>query len=289
MDEIDHIPNVQETPLDPAAEAAKEPEKPDYVAMTAASGVAPLEMRFSQINSCYRRLPIAYRSYTYINSVLEGVLPPEKYAFAADETERGIRLAKWNIREAIRAIRRFEEAGRNIEFVSVRCPARLALEQDLFAWMQQVLKYNAFDQPEKLCLEFPQSLLYEDAERVRASILSMKLLKVRTMMSGCGAKDCPVTLLMNLPLDYVVLAPWITVRTDSREQGAAVTALLSFLRAIPIDVIADGAASDEQIRMLSRADCWGYIPSSGYTGMVQHGRLRMTLEDALAQKEEEEL
>ena len=289
MDEIDHIPNVQETPLDPAAEAAKEPEKPDYVAMTAASGVAPLEMRFSQINSCYRRLPIAYRSYTYINSVLEGVLPPEKYAFAADETERGIRLAKWNIREAIRAIRRFEEAGRNIEFVSVRCPARLALEQDLFAWMQQVLKDNAFDQPEKLCLEFPQSLLYEDAERVRASILSMKLLKVRTMMSGCGEKDCPVTLLMNLPLDYVVLAPWITVRTDSREQGAAVTALLSFLRAIPIDVIADGAASDEQIRMLSRADCWGYIPSSGYTGTVQHGRLRMTLEDALAQKEEEEL
>ena len=289
MDEIDHIPNVQETPLDPAAEAAKEPEKPDYVAMTAASGVAPLEMRFSQINSCYRRLPIAYRSYTYINSVLEGVLPPEKYAFAADETERGIRLAKWNIREALRAIRRFEEAGRNIEFVSVRCPARLALEQDLFAWMQQVLKDNAFDQPEKLCLEFPQSLLYEDAERVRASILSMKLLKVRTMMSGCGEKDCPVTLLMNLPLDYVVLAPWITVRTDSREQGAAVTALLSFLRAIPIDVIADGAASDEQIRMLSRADCWGYIPSSGYTGTVQHGRLRMTLEDALAQKEEEEL
>ena len=155
--------------------------------------------------------------------------------------------------------------------------------------MQQVLKDNAFDQPEKLCLEFPQSLLYEDAERVRASILSMKLLKVRTMMSGCGEKDCPVTLLMNLPLDYVVLAPWITVRTDSREQGAAVTALLSFLRAIPIDVIADGAASDEQIRMLSRADCWGYIPSSGYTGTVQHGRLRMTLEDALAQKEEEEL
>ena len=80
----------------PAEETAEQPrlDTPDYVRMTLDAGVAPLEVRYAQINSCYRRLPVAYRSFTYVNSVIEGVLSPAKYAYAADETDRGMRLLR---------------------------------------------------------------------------------------------------------------------------------------------------------------------------------------------------
>ena len=261
---------------------------PDYVRMTLDAGVPPLEMRFSQINHCYRRLPIAYRSFTYINSVIDGVIPPEKYSFAADRSDRGLRIAKWNLVEAMKAVRKFEEAGRHVEFVTARCPASLALEPDLYGWVKTLMEENDFHTPEKLCMEFPRTLLFKDEETVRASVLSMKLLKVRTMLSGCGEKDCPVTLLLNVPVDLVLLAPWVSALADSRNKGVAVAALLAFLRSLPCEVIGDGLYNDQQISVFSRAECFGYIPSSGYNGVVSHGRLRMPLDEAIAQKEEEE-
>ena len=269
-------------------EAKEEPEeRSPYLELALQAGVAPLEMRFSQINSCFRRLPVAYRSFTYINSVIEGVIPPEKYSYAADGTDRGKKLAEWNLKQAIRAIRSFEARGRHVDFVTARCPASLCLEDDLYDWMQAFLKEEDFRKPEKLCLEFSQSLLYEDEEKIRAAILAMKLLGVKTLMTGCGERDCPVSSLIQIPVDYVLLAPWLTVLMDSRGKSTSVSALIAYFRRLDIQVIGEGARNDAQISALSRADCYGYVPSSGYEGSALHGRLRMTLEEAVAQKEEE--
>ena len=259
-----------------------------FVKMTIDSGIAPIEIRYSQINSCYRKLPVAYRSFTYINSVVEGIISPEKYAYAADETETGVRLAKYNIKAAMKAIEKFIIAGRNIEFVSVRVPARLVLETDFYGAIKSIIDEYGFQFPDKLCLEFPRTLLFEDEEKARMAILSMKLLKVKTMMTGCGAKDSPVTPLINLPVDYLLLSDFVTTLSDSRDKGTTVSAFIAFLRGLQCNVIGDGVYNDEQITALSRADCFGYIPSSGYKGSVEHGRLRMPLDEAIAQREEEE-
>ena len=274
----------------PAADAGAEiapPVAPDYVSMTLDSGVAPLEVRYSQINSCYRKLPVAYRAHTFINSVTMGVLTPEQYAFASDGTERGVRLARWNIEQAISAVRAFERSGRHVQFVTARCPARLALVDDLYQWMKSLLDELDFHSPEKICLEFPQSLLFEDEEKVRLSILNMKLLNVRTMMSGCGADDCPVANLLRIPLDFVLLAPSVTTLIDNRNKSNAILSLIGFLRSLPVEIIAEGVCNDNQISALSRSDCFGYIPSTGFSGNISHGPLRMVLTEAIHQHEEE--
>ncbi len=259
-----------------------------FIKMTLDSGIAPLETRFSQINSCYRKLPVAYRSYTYINSVVEGVIPPEKYSYAADETETGVRLARHNIKTAIKAIEQMIIAGRKVEFVTARIPSKMVADNDFYGTIKAILDESGFGFPEKLCLEFPRTLLFEDEEQARMAILSMKLLKVKTMMTGCGEKDSPITPLFNIPVDYVLLSPFVTSMMATRDHGNSATAFLAFLRGLPCDIIADGVYNDEQITALSRADCFGYIPSSGYKGSVSHGRLRMPLDEAVAQREEEE-
>ena len=61
------------TSENPIEEPIEAPEI-DYVAMTLNSGVKPLEMRFAQINGTYSKAPLAYRGFTYINSMTMGVL-----------------------------------------------------------------------------------------------------------------------------------------------------------------------------------------------------------------------
>ena len=267
-------------------ETAESKSPVDYVDMAVHSGVAPLETRYCGIYDCYSKSPVAYRSFTYINSVLEGVIPPEKYCYAADSTDTSIKLAKYNIINAINMIKQLEDAGRHIRFVTARCPALLAERDGLYEFVQSLMKQCDFKEPEKLCLEFPQSLLYGEKEKVRIGILNMKLLKVMTMMSGCGADDCPITPLMDIPVDSVLLSPEITALTDSRGRSSHISSFISFIKDMDIKVYADGVNNDDQITSLLRLDCSGYAPSSGYTGAAVHGRLRMTGEEAISQKEE---
>ena len=282
------ISEEKETEVEVNEEQTEGQADAKLVKMSLDSGIAPIEIRYSQINACYRKLPVAYRAYTYINSVVEGVISPEKYSFAADETETGLRLAKYNLKAAMKAVEQFIIAGRKIEFVSFRVSPQMVREVDFYGAIKSLIDENDFNFPDKLCLEFPRTVLFEDEEKVRMALLSMKLLKVKTMMTGCGEKDSPLTPLINLPFDYLLLSPHLTALTDSRDKGTTIASLIAFLRGLPSNIIADGVYNDEQITALSRADCFGYIPSSGYKGSVEHGRLRMPIDEAIAQKEEEE-
>ncbi|MBQ7671144.1 MAG: EAL domain-containing protein [Clostridia bacterium] len=284
-------PAAEEVPAEePTEESPKyrDASLADYLEMTIQSCVLPLEMRFSQINGCYRRYPRAYRSYTFINSVIEGVIPPEKYSFAADQTERGIRLTKWNIKEAATAIDEFMQAGRHIEFVTARVSPQIVREVDFFDYIKTILDECELVDYGKLCLEFPKTVLFEDREAVRTAILSLKLLKVRSAISGFGDRDSAITPLFELPFDYVILAPWLIENVNDRNKELPFENLLGFIHGLGAGVIVDGIKSDDQLTILSRYDTFGYIPSPAYKGEVEHGRLRMPLDEAKLQEEEAE-
>lgn len=264
-------------------EEAEQPPKPDYLTLTLESHVLPLEMRFSQINHCYRRTPFAYRSYTYINSVIDGIISPERYSFAADQTDQGIRLSRWNVSEAVAAIKKFSEAGRKVDFVTARVSPKIVDQLDFYAYIKDLADGCGLEDYSKLCLEFPRTVLFEDHEKVRAAVLAMKLLKMRSMMSGCGEKDSALTPLFDIPFDYLILAPALAYKLTDRSKKSAMESLLSFMRLLGCDVICENIVNDDQISVLVRADCVGYIPSPEYQGSTDHGRLRMPLDEAVMQ------
>ena len=284
----EEAPAAEETPAEEELQK-QAPAGPDFLEMTIQSCVLPLEMRMSQINDVYKKLPVAYRTYTYMNSVIEGVVPPEKYTYAADQTDRGVRLSKWNIGEAVNAYRQFAEAGRRVDFITARVSPQIVREVDFYGYIKEILDQNKFDQPEKICLEFPRTVLYEDPEKVRMALLSMKLLKVRSLLSGCGERDCPVTPLIDLPFDFVLLAPWLVAYAGDRNKTGAFESLIGFIHGTGARVICDGVKTDAQISVLLRSECYGYVPSPAYQGSVEHGRLRMPISEALLQNDEEEL
>lgn len=114
---------TEEAPAAPGLTPEEEQEvltHSKYLEMALGSGVLPMETRYSQINHPYRKVPIAYRSFTYLNSIVSGVVPPEKYSYASDATELGVRLSRFNIISAMRAVRKMESAGRKIEFITAR-------------------------------------------------------------------------------------------------------------------------------------------------------------------------
>ncbi len=258
-----------------------------YVQQTVESGIAPLELRYTAINDCYSKMPIAYRTATFVNSVVMGVLRQEEFSFATNVTETGIRLAKWNILEAVRHLGEFEKAGRHVEWISVRCPIALAMNVDLYEWMKTVIAESGLQDPSKICLEFPQSLLFCKESKARLSILDMKLLKIPTLLSGVGGVDCPTARLTAIPVDMALLDEKTTALTNDRNKPNVVPTMIQYLKSMRVEVIANGVSDDDQVRALNRAECIGYTTAKDYHGVTEQGMRRMTLAQAIAQREEE--
>ncbi len=251
------------------------------------AGVLPLVLRYCQINSCDTRLPVAYRTETVVRSTALGYLTLREYRHACETTDVGFRMAEWNVVEAMRHITRFVESGRDVQWISVRCPSAMVEQVDFYKWMKRLIKEHHFQYPTKLCLEFETSLLNQKTAAARLAVLDMKLLGVKTMLVGCGSADCPMSRLVDIPVDMVMLAPSVTKWTGSRNKPQLVPTLISYLKSMRAEVYVAGVLNDDQILLLNRFECMGYMSASSYEGKSPTNR-GMGVKAALAQKDTEE-
>jgi hypothetical protein len=67
------------------------------VTRTLDSGVQPLVFRYSQINACDTKLPIAYRTETMVRSTDLGYLTPRQYQNAFETTDMGFSRAHFSL------------------------------------------------------------------------------------------------------------------------------------------------------------------------------------------------
>lgn len=230
------------------------------------AGVEPLHLKYVQINSCDTNNPIAYRSFAIVNSVVLGHLAPKQYVSAMERTDMGIRLAEWSVEEAFGHINKLIESGKKFKWLSVRCPVRLAMEVDVYAWIKRLMDKHDFKHPEKLCLEFSSDLLRADGRLARRAVLDMKLLGVKTLVSNCGRQSCPTSQFLKVPADMALLAPEITAWTGSRNKPQFINTLIPYINSMRVQVYAAGVENDEQIRLLNRVDCVGYTVANDYKG-----------------------
>jgi len=276
--------------LETGQKSSAEILKAHFVSETIEAGVNPIEMRFSEIFSAFTDQPAAYRSFTYLNSAVTGQTGPDEYGTGTDRTAEGIRLAKWNITHALRYARMMELEGVETSYITARCPSEFCLGEDLYDAVKALLTEQGLP-PETLCLEFPVSLLKRrkksEQELIRKSILDMKLLKVRTIVSGIGRAEISPELLYEMPVDAFLLDPAITAMSDSRSKGASVAGLVNFLKSFSAEVIADGVYRDKQVESLGRCECRSFLLSSGYQGKIRHGGLRMTFKEAVEKRKEQ--
>lgn len=257
------------------------------IVRTLDSGVLPLVLRYDQINACDTRLPVAYRTSTLVRSTALGYLTPAQYETACNQNEVGYRLAEWSVVQAMKHITRFVESGRAIDWISVRCPSRMVERVDFYKWMKRLIKANGFRYPTKLCLEFDVSLLNERTEAARLAVLDMKLLGVKTILTGCGGEECPTSRIVQIPVDMVMLDPSVTKWTGSRNKPLLVSSLVPYLKSMRTEVYAEGVLNDDQLRQLNRFECIGYISDASYTGKTPTSR-NMGVRTALAQKDTED-
>ena len=259
------------------------------MAAVAESGIQPLELRYQPMLGTFSPGVIGYRTKTVVYSLDLGTLTEPDYAYAVDSgNETGIRLSEWNISEAIRHLELMKKEGLGDLFIMARCTASFANTPDAYDRVKRLITAGKLENPANLWLEFPQSVLYAAEENGRQTMLDLKTLGVKTILSGCGAADCPLSKMMEIPPDYVLLEPGTTTLVHDRNKPEVLAKLCQYLKSMNLKVCADGIENDEQIRDLVRMDCQGVIAADTYHGTHDFTDGDLTLEEVLAHREEGE-
>ena len=251
---------------------------------TVSSGIEPVTLKYISVRDCYSARPVAYRTETELFSTASGMIA--EAAGRIDGSKEVKDFCLHNMAKAIRAIRAFGKSNRKIEWISVQGTTAFLIQDDLYSAVKSLFDEYDFQDGNKICVEFTKSILEADRERVLKGIADLKVLGVKTLISGFAADGFPTSSLLDVAVDAVVLAPEITALALDRNKPGVLSSLIRFIRSMDVAIIADGANTDDEIRELNKAECFGFIPSKSYSGRFDITADKLDFASALVEKED---
>ncbi len=110
--------------------------------------------------------------------------------------------------------------------------------------------------PGRLELEMTESLLMEDAERVRTSLSELRAMGVCLALDDFGTGYSSPSYLLAFPFDEIKIDRSFVARlADDKAAVAIVQAIIAMARGLDLRVTAEGVETHEQLRILRRLGC----------------------------------
>ncbi len=255
------------------------PIKTALIAQTQASGVEPFTTLISPVRRCLSRETYAFRTIRQINSVKLGVLLPAQYRSVCDRTLQSVKLAKSDLTSAIRLSQRLDGDAVAYTWISVYIPLKLALKADSAEIIEEILTAENFRETSKICLEIPSDALYEDLEKITASLKNFKSRGFTTALSSFGDEFCPINRLYGLPIDVCMFDESAAKRAETSESARSVSAMIAFAKTNESDAVACIGKKNVKPDIYARAGFSGYTScEDGETGW-------MTYEDYIEERQ----
>lgn len=186
-----------------------------------------------------------------------GMLGPEEFIVAAEETGLIRELGWWNLQEACRQIRQWRggsEANSKL-VISVNLSPKQFLQPNLVADIGVMLRELALP-PEALKLEITESAVMGDPAGAVTMLQQMKLLGIQLAIDDFGTGYSSLSYLHRFPLDTLKIdRSFISGMSNASEGMEIARTILPMADTLQLDVIAEGVETLEQVALLKKLNC----------------------------------
>jgi len=185
-----------------------------------------------------------------------GLLLPAAFLAIAQETDLIVSLGRWVLDTACAQIRAWSRlpAARHLR-VAVNISARELRHPHFPAFLAGVLRETGVD-PERLLLELAENDVFADADETIARLGALKALGVGLCLDDFGAGLSSLAHLRRLPLGQLKIgAAVIGDLAGGSRDAAIVKTILALGSSLGLEVIAEGVASEPQMRALADLGC----------------------------------
>lgn len=183
-----------------------------------------------------------------------GLVPPNRFIPAAEETGLIVPMGEWVLHEACRQNKAWQLAGLLHAPVAVNVSARQFAEQ-----LEDVTTKALQDAglaPEWLELEVTESTLMDDVNEAILTLGALKRMGVRLSIDDFGTGYSSLNYLKRFPLDKLkVDRSFVIDILDDPDDAAIAGAVVSLAKNLRLKVIAEGVETAEQLDFLEQLGC----------------------------------
>jgi len=185
----------------------------------------------------------------------KGLLSPDHFIPAAEESGQIVALGEWILYEACRQQQAWErESGRPLA-MAVNVSMRQLKDPDFVAMLRAVLKETSVD-PARLELEVTESMMMEDNARLVRVLEDVRATGVRVAIDDFGTGYSSLSQLQRLPIDRLKIdRAFITGLTERREDAILVAMIINMGHLLGLRAIAEGVETEAQRDRLIELGC----------------------------------
>jgi diguanylate cyclase (GGDEF)-like protein len=186
-----------------------------------------------------------------------GLIDPEEFIPIAEESGQIIPIGAWVLHEACRqAVRWRAHLGAKAPApIAVNLSARQLAIPELAEVVEQVLLETGCA-PSDLALELTESAAVSCGELPSDTLAKLRALGVRVLLDDFGTGYSSLNHIRQLPIDTIKIDGSFVRELRSRQEAKVIVrAIVGMATALGLDVVAEGAESEEQALLASELGC----------------------------------
>ncbi len=184
-----------------------------------------------------------------------GLLGPDRFVAMAEENGTIVAIGDWVLREACRQARRWADEGMDKLSMAVNISTLQLHQNDFAERVLRILGETGHD-PRRLELEFTESILIHDVERVLHQIRQLKAAGIGIAIDDFGTGYSSLSYLKQLDVDRLKIdRSFVRDIGSDPDDAAIVRAITQMARSLRLKTLAEGAETSEQTRFLLAEGC----------------------------------
>jgi EAL domain-containing protein (putative c-di-GMP-specific phosphodiesterase class I) len=189
------------------------------------------------------------------NDPVTGLVPPARFIPILEETRLIHEVGRWALRKAIEDHQRWRRAGLPAVRIAVNVSPLQLRDRSFVAEIEQDISTTA-DAAAGLELEITESLIMEDVSHSIVSLLAIRAMGITIAIDDFGTGFSSLSYLAKLPVDTLKIDRSFVDDMLSAAGGLTlVSVIINLAHALKLNVVAEGVATDEQMRQLRLLHC----------------------------------
>jgi diguanylate cyclase (GGDEF)-like protein len=189
------------------------------------------------------------------NDPQSGLVPPASFISILEDTGLIHEVGRWALHKAIADHQRWRRAGLAAVRIAVNVSPVQLRHRNFVAQIEEAVRLTA-GAGAGLELEITESLIMEDVNLSIVSLLAIRALGVTIAIDDFGTGFSSLSYLSKLPVDTLKIDRSFVVDMASDADGLTlVSVIINLAHAMKLNVVAEGVATEEQLRQLRLLHC----------------------------------
>ena len=197
-----------------------------------------------------------------------GMVPTERFAALAEETDLIVPLGQWAMNEACSQMREWHDSGLEKFAVSINVSPRQLRRGNLAEMVEETLQRTELD-ASWLKVELTERTLVEDTETARRTLERLRAIGVTIAIDDFGTGYSSLSYLKSFPIDAIKIdREFVRDSVTDADTATVAESMVSLAHSLRLDVIADRHVTMLEVRIGGRVAL-----SAEYTGdaVVEYG------------------